>query len=220
MFAVDRKEIKRTLLIVVPILVLCLLYIFLFEYRTVEANDNPDQPTIYYKDYYITGTRRTRRGFDEMDGTDAYFYVLIGNKVDAYDHQGNYDHTLVFTVQRQNGGTSIVCSPDTLYVSTKDNTIHAFRGTEYLGTVTREEIDYLPAFYLTEGRVYAAMNGIYKAVENDDPQYICPLPETLAKAMPIIPVPAELARNVGLVVIAVFMVFWFGNIGYFAWKRK
>lgn len=215
-----RKEIKRTILIVVPILVLCLLYILLFEYRTVEANDNPDQQTIYYSDYYITGYRGTRRGFDEVDGTNEYFYVLVGNKVDAYDHQGNYDHTLVFTVQRENGGTSIVCSSDTLYVSTKDNTIHAFRGKEYLGTVTREEIEHLPAFYITEGRVFVAKDGVYKAADDGTAEYICPLPETLEKAMPVIPVTAQMERNLGLVFIAVFFVFWFGNIAYLCWKRR
>lgn len=216
----DRKEIKRTILIVIPIFSLCIAYILLFGYRTVEANDNPDQQTIYYSDYYITGYRGTRRGFDEVDGTDEYFYVLVGNKVDAYDLQGNYDHTLVFTVQRENGGTSIVCSLDTLYVSTKDNTIHAFRGKEYLGTVTREEIEHLPAFYITEGRVFAAKDGVYKAADDGTAEYICPLPETLEKAMPVIPVTAQMERNLGLVFIAVFFVFWFGNIAYLCWKRR
>jgi len=215
----DRKEIKRTILIAVPILVFCLLYIFLFEYRTVEADDNPDQPTIYYEDYYITGARGTRRGFDEVDGTDVYFYVLVGNKVDAYDHEGNYDHTLVFTVHRQNGGTSIVCSSDTLYVSTKDNTIHTFRGKEYLGTVTREEIEHLPAFYITEGRVFAGKDGVYKAADDGMVEYICPLPETLAKAMPVIPVTAQMERNIGMVVVIVFMIFWIGNITHLFFKK-
>lgn len=216
----DKKEIRHTLLIVIPIFSLCIAYILLFGYRTVEANDNPDQQTIYYSDYYITGYRGTRRGFDEVDGTNEYFYVLVGNKVDAYDHQGNYDHTLVFTVQRENGGTSIVCSSDTLYVSTKDNTIHAFRGKEYLGTVTREEIEHLPAFYITEGRVFAAKDGVYKAADDGTAEYICPLPETLEKAMPVIPVTAQMERNLGLVFIAVFFVFWFGNIAYLRWKRR
>ena len=216
----DKKEIRHTLLIVIPIFSLCIAYILLFGYRTVEANDNPDQQTIYYSDYYITGYRGTRRGFDEVDGTNEYFYVLVGNKVDAYDHQGNYDHTLVFTVQRENGGTSIVCSSDTLYISTKDNTIHAFRGKEYLGTVTREEIEHLPAFYITEGRVFAAKDGVYKAADDGTAEYICPLPETLEKAMPVIPVTAQMERNLGLVFIAVFFVFWFGNIAYLRWKRR
>lgn len=214
----DKKEIKRTLLILLPILGLCIAYIVFFGYRTVAADDNPNQQTIYYSDYYITGYRGARRGFDEVDGTDQYFYVLIGNTVDAYDHQGNYDYSLVFTAKAQNGGTSMVCSEDTLYVSTKDNKIHAFRGKEYFGTVTREELDHLPAFYITEGRVYAAKDGIYKAVESGAAEYIGPLPETLAKAMPIIPMTAELERNIMLVVTVAFMVFWFWNIGVRFWK--
>lgn len=215
----DKKEIKHTLLIVIPILSLCIAYILLFGYRTVEADDNPDQQTLYYSDYYITGYRGTRRGFDEVDGTDEYFYVLVGNKVDAYDHQGKYDHTLVFTVQREKGGTSIVCSSDILYVSTKDNTIHTFRGKEYLGTVTREEIEHLPAFYITEGRVFAAKDGVYKAADDGTAEYICPLPETLAKAMPVIPVTAQMERNIGLVVVIVFMIFWIGNITHLFFKK-
>ena len=207
-----KKESRRDVWIALIVISLCLLYKVFFEYRTVDADDNPDQQTVYYQDYYITGNRSTRRGFDEADGTDDYFYLLIGNKVDAYDHQGNYDHTLVFTVQRQNGGTSMVCSSDTLYVSTKDNTVHAFRGTEYLGTVTREELNDLPAFLETEGRIYVAKNGIYKACANGGAEYLCPLPDTLARAMPRIPLGAGFTRNISLVVAILFFVVWFGMI--------
>ena len=207
-----KKESRRDVWIALIVISLCLLYKVFFEYRTVDADDNPDQQTINYQDYYITGQRGTRRGFDEVDGTDEYFYILIGNTVDAYDHQGNYKHSLVFTVQRQNGGTSMVCSPDILYVSTKDNQIHAFLGTEYLGTVTREELDHLPAFLETEGRIYVAKSGMYKAAENGEPEYLCPLPETLAKAMPRIPVGAELQRNIMLVLAVLCMVVWGGMI--------
>lgn len=218
----ERKELHCKIALVLVAFIIYGAYQFLFDYRKVEASDNQNQQTIYYKDYYITGERDERHGFGDVEGTDNNFYVLNGQTVDVYDYQGNYHYSLGFTALARKGGTRIVCSSDTLYVSTKDNKIHAFRGTEYLGTISREELHQVYETLPSESRIFVARDGMYKRRENGEAEYLCPLPEVLAQSMPPIIISAQTNTILGYIFLALFFLAWggFGLTFLIHWRKS
>ena len=193
------RELLKKIALILIIFTLYGIYQYLFGYRTVEASDNPNQQTIIYPDYYITGERNVRSGLGDVDATETYIYIRYGQTVDAYDYQGNYDHSLVFTAQARNGGTIMDCSSDMLYVTTRDQKIHAFRGTEYLGTINREEMRQLRATLPSDSRVFAGWEGMYKRCEDGTAEYLFPLPEVLAKSMPPIVISTHAEKIIGYI---------------------
>lgn len=89
----------------------------LFGTHTVYPSDNPNQEQISGDGWYITGNREKRGEYYQVDGTaDLFFICYFNGYVDAYSNDGEYQFTYVIHSSSQNGGASIMCTPDLIYI--------------------------------------------------------------------------------------------------------
>lgn len=113
---------------------------------------------------YQQGARTSN--FYQYDATNEYIYFSYSKHscVDVYDKTGTFLYTFLFP-ERQNGGVSVRCENDKVYISTKDNILYIFSGVEEV-----EHMDYDTAaekgydffwFYNNEPHITVEQKWIY-----------------------------------------------------------
>lgn len=207
-----------------PAVFICILVIFasiLFGPRTVYPEDNSDQEEIVGDGWFISGYRESRGNYYQVDGTEDMFFVCYFNgAIDAYNNDGEYLFTYEIYSSSQNGGASIKCTDDLIYIQYKDSDVFAFRGTELVSKMTLSEFRAFGYYMEPSGSVFIAKDGVYRRDADGTPQFQCPLPEAIGKMLPVIVLTAATEK----VIICVLAAVVFGVFLYFMfiepWVRK
>lgn len=172
--------------------VLITLSIILMIYQSINADvpvsDNPEQMPIYGEEWGITGIRGARTThFYEIKATDkhVFFAYFDENIVDAYSYDGTFQFSIL-TRDAKNGGVSITCIDDTLYLSPKTGDILVFRGTEFLETVTRREAIERGIFKSDTYPVTVDREYVYSIDENGNKQILFPTLEEVQRNWPLL----------------------------------
>ena len=214
---------KTRIKFAVILIVMLTLVSVLFGPHTVYPADNPDQEQIAGIGWYITGNREKRSKYHQVDGTaDMFFICYFNGYVDAYTNDGEYQFTYVIHSSSQNGGASIMCTPDLIYIHYKDSDILAFRGTELVERMSYSEFREMGYYMKPSGAVYIAKDGVYRRDEGGAAHYQCALPEEIEKVFPLISFSANVEKTIMIVLIAVLFVLFTYVIFIrpILWKRK
>lgn len=86
----------------------------------------------------LQGIRDRQYSYHAIGNEYVFFSYSVGSFVDAYDHNGIYQFTIIVP-DSQNGTVSIRCDGDLLYISSKQDLIYIFDGTEQVDCLTDEE---------------------------------------------------------------------------------
>lgn len=84
------------------------------------------------------GIRDGQYSYHAISNAYVFFSYGEGSLVDAYDHNGIYQYTIIVP-DSQNGSVSIRCDGDLLYVSSKQDLTYIFNGKEQIDCLTYEE---------------------------------------------------------------------------------
>lgn len=135
---------KRCVLLLPAIILMMFLYCILaVSANASEGNVPSEKETRAYANEHNTWVLCYQQGcrtgsFYQYDATDDCLYFSYSKYacVDVYDTQGVFLYSIIFP-ERQNGSVSVRCEDNRVYISTKDNILYVFAGTEEV-----EHIDY------------------------------------------------------------------------------
>ena len=86
------------------------------------------------------GIRDRQYSYHAINNTYVFFSYSKGSLVDAYDHKGIYQFTIILP-DSQNGVVSIRCDGNLLYVSSKQDVVYVFEGKEQVDYFTDDEAE-------------------------------------------------------------------------------
>lgn len=135
-----------------------------------------------------------------------FFICYFNGYVDAYSNDGEYQFTYVIHSSSQNGGASIMCTPDLIYIHYKDSDVFAFRGTELVERMSYSEFREKGYYMKPSGGVYIAKDGVYRQHEAGSAQYQCAVPEEIEKMLPLISFPANVEKTIMIFLTVVLFV--------------
>lgn len=115
----------------------------------------------------IGKVRNERGAFDQCDATaeNLYFSYIVSGKifVDVYNNDGQFLYLVSVVDNRQNGGNSMRCHDERLYIRMKNGSVYVFQGQELVRTLSRQEAEELGfTYYWFEKRnVTLSMDDMY-----------------------------------------------------------
>ncbi len=202
---------KYQKLAVVLLVLLALLPVFVGYVRSNEEGKNsvPEDRgkwTVTYRqgerkhDYYRCDTTSDR----------LYFAYWDDSCVDVYDHAGIFLYSFQFP-DRQNGGITIRCEEDLVYVNDKDDVTYVFRYETLLRTMEWEEASAEGKnsswFYNSEPNVTVDQANIKWLDENGNVVKQIKTPAVISETVP----PTEEQKNF---FVGVFFLLWFIGLIY------
>jgi len=115
----------------------------------------------------IGKVRNERGAFDQCDATaeNLYFSYIVGGKifVDVYDNDGQFLYLISVVDNFQNGGNSMRCHDERLYIRMKNGSVYVFQGQELVRTLSSQEAEELGFTYhwFEKRNVNLAMDDMY-----------------------------------------------------------
>lgn len=190
--------------------------------QSAPVSDNPTQKSIYGDGWGITGIRSTRSShISHIKATDQYIFFAYSqdNWVDAYSYDGAFQFSIL-TRDSQNGLVSIWCTDDLLYLKPKSGDILVFNGTEFIESITNDELKARGVRNSERNTVTVDREYVYSIDEAGKTHILFSTPEEIQRTWPVIKFGTYDDRIYSTVNLVGFLSIWLGLFIYVRRKSQ
>jgi hypothetical protein len=187
--------------------------------RSVPVSDNPNQQLIYGDGWGITGIRSIRTShITHVKATDRHVFFAYSqdNLVDAYSYDGTFLFSIM-TRDAQNGGVSIWCTDHLLYLQPKLGDILVFNGTEFIESITYDELQIRGVRDSETNPVTVDFENVCSIDEEGNKHVLFSTPEEIKRNWPLFKFGTYDDRGYYGLMLAVFLSIW---ISFWIYHRK